>query len=172
LAGSSNMMWANTASRCRILAGWRIYCAGAERHHLLCRLWPSHRDAHNAVWEVWGCSSGRTFSTPCRLHQPDVTQCVLSANWPVLWDATTHLILRRCAPAIPLALIARNVFRMLEVLRQTIRTRAQGCEISSSMKHAFRGVATAGYCDRVVTRGLLGGGAYQPYSTSPGWAHL
>jgi peptide/nickel transport system permease protein len=77
------------------------------------------------------------------ISRMNVFNSILSANWEVLKDAVTHLILPAFAlSTIPMALIARMTrSAMLEVLGQDyIRTaRAKGLSRRSVvLKHAFR----------------------------------
>jgi peptide/nickel transport system permease protein len=97
-------------------------------------------------WQVWGLQlneGGFVYAVCDFISRMNVNNAVLSANWPVLWDATTHMILPALAlSTIPMALIARMArSSMLEVLGQDyIRTaRAKGLQRSAViMKHAFR----------------------------------
>lgn len=97
-------------------------------------------------WQVWGMQlreGGFIYAVADFLSRMNIANSVLSANWPVLQDATTHLLLPALAlSTIPMALIARMArSSMLEVLGQDyIRTaRAKGLQRSAViMKHAFR----------------------------------
>jgi peptide/nickel transport system permease protein len=97
-------------------------------------------------FEVWGLqlaegTSSYTFAD--FISRMNVLNSLLSADWEVLKDAVTHLILPAFAlGTIPMALIARMTrSSMLEVLGQDyIRTaRAKGlAHRAVIMKHAFR----------------------------------
>ncbi|MBI5838910.1 MAG: ABC transporter permease [Chloroflexi bacterium] len=97
-------------------------------------------------WEVWGLSlqpSGLLYTILDFLSRMNILNAVLSANWKLLTDAVTHLILPSMAlGTIPMALIARMArSAMLEVLGQDyIRTaRAKGLRQRVVVfKHAFR----------------------------------
>ena len=97
-------------------------------------------------WEVWGLSlqpSGLLYTILDFLSRMNILNAVLSANWKLLTDAGTHLILPSMAlGTIPMALIARMArSAMLEVLGQDyIRTaRAKGLRQRVVVfKHAFR----------------------------------
>jgi peptide/nickel transport system permease protein len=97
-------------------------------------------------WEVWGltvASSGFLYTVADFLSRMNILNAVLSANFELLRDAITHLILPAVAlGTIPMALIARMArSAMLEVLGQDyIRTaRAKGLrQRIVVMKHAFR----------------------------------
>ncbi|MBK9604697.1 MAG: ABC transporter permease [Anaerolineales bacterium] len=97
-------------------------------------------------YEIWGMQvTEGTFSYTLAdfISRMNVFNSILSANWEVLKDAVTHLILPAFAlSTIPMALIARMTrSAMLEVLGQDyIRTaRAKGLSRRSVvLKHAFR----------------------------------
>lgn len=97
-------------------------------------------------YEIWGMQvTEGTFSYTLAdfISRMNVFNSILSANWEVLKDAITHLILPAFAlSTIPMALIARMTrSAMLEVLGQDyIRTaRAKGLSRRSViLKHAFR----------------------------------
>ncbi len=97
-------------------------------------------------FQVWGLQLTQgTFSYNIAdfISRMNIFNALLSANWEVLKDAVTHLILPAFAlSTIPMALIARMTrSSMLEVLGQDyIRTaRAKGLARSAViLKHAFR----------------------------------
>jgi len=97
-------------------------------------------------FEAWGLqpNSGTfLFTVSDFLSRMNILNALLSANWVLLKDAITHLILPALAlGTIPMALIARMTrSAMLEVLGQDyIRTaRAKGLvQRAVIMKHAFR----------------------------------
>ncbi|MCS6908275.1 MAG: ABC transporter permease [Anaerolineales bacterium] len=95
---------------------------------------------------VWGLAlpeSGLLLALAQFISRLNILNAILTANWPLLKDAVTHLILPSVALAtIPMALIARITrSSMLEVLGQDyIRTaRAKGLPfLKIVLKHAFR----------------------------------
>jgi len=101
---------------------------------------------NDPFYEVWGLTLPAEgfllamFQFLSRLH---ILNSLLTANWELLKDSTTHLILPALAlGTIPMALIARMArSAMLDVLGQDyIRTaRAKGLKRSAVIyKHAFR----------------------------------
>lgn len=97
-------------------------------------------------YEVWGWAlpeSGLWASLLIFIGRLNILNAILTANWVLLKDAVTHLILPALAlGTIPMALIARMArSAMLDVLGQDyIRTaRAKGLRQNAViMKHAFR----------------------------------
>ncbi len=101
---------------------------------------------NDPFFEVWGWNvpaAGLVASILYFLSRLNILNAMLTANWALLKDSITHLILPAMAlGTIPMALIARMArSSMLEVLGQDyIRTaRAKGLTQSKVvLKHAFR----------------------------------
>lgn len=118
-------------------------------------------------YEVWGWAvntdtAGGGFLE--FLGEFTIFNALITANWKVLWDAISHLILPAMALAtIPLAIIARITrSSLLEVLgRDYIRTaRAKGAlEKRVIAKHAFRNAMLPVVTIVGLQLGLLLGGA-------------
>ncbi len=146
------MLWANVGVSMPVfwLGLMLAYIFSLTLKDTMFQLPPSGRLSAGVItvpfFEVWGMQvTEGTFSYTIAdfISRMNIFNSLLSANWEVLKDAVTHLILPAFAlSTIPMALIARMTrSAMLEVLGQDyIRTaRAKGmARRSVILKHAFR----------------------------------
>ena len=146
------MLWANVGVSMPVfwLGLMLAYIFSLTLKDTMFQLPPSGRLSAGVItvpfFEVWGMQvTEGTFSYTIAdfISRMNIFNSLLSANWEVLKDAVTHLILPAFAlSTIPMALIARMTrSAMLEVLGQDyIRTaRAKGmARRTVILKHAFR----------------------------------
>jgi peptide/nickel transport system permease protein len=146
------MLWANIGVSMPVfwLGLMLAYVFSLTLKGTILQLPPSGRLSAGVItipfFEIWGWQlTEGTFSYTIAdfISRMNIFNSLLSANWEVLKDAATHLILPAFAlSTIPMALIARMTrSSMLEVLGQDyIRTaRAKGVvHRTVIMKHAFR----------------------------------